>query len=332
MGKSTITVRVDDRLRMMSTLLALTTWPEQEQMFHPHGTHAHAHRLREALAHVEEHAAAITMQEMLESGLPLDTVFSYVNVLSWPGIRARAGELPTWAPENWSTQMRDFMHANHVTDLWGRDKAAWADAEQQAIRALEKGDPLDMLTRVFGPQADSLHFQPNLSYPTEQAIGFRSDKTLIAVVPPPVAWGTNPPWPYDDNPADPYREAFSAYARVLLGEMIEARPEMSDLIHKNRLPVPNTFLARHPDVVDQFSTVLVSGLTAIALEEVHGEVEAKSYVVMTHKAHGFQALPAVIDVLRHYLSEQASGKFASFAEYLPSFFNSLRIADKLKKM
>src|SRR6185436_4896188 len=137
MSKSTITVRVDDRIRMMSTLLALTTWPEQEQAMHPHGTHAHARAVRDALAHAEEHTAAMTMQDMLESGLTLDTVFSYVNVLSWPGIRARTGELPDWAPEAWSTQMRDFMHANRVTAIWDKDKKAWAEAEQQATHALE---------------------------------------------------------------------------------------------------------------------------------------------------------------------------------------------------
>ncbi len=332
MGNSTITVRVDDRVRMLSTLLALTTWPEQEQAFHPHGVHAHARALRDALTHTEEHEAVLTMQEMLETGLPLDTIFSYVNVLSWPGIRARAGELPTWAPEDWSVQMRNFMHANRVTDIWAHDKDAWAEAEQQAERALTQGDPLGLLSRIFGQQADSLIFQPNLSYPTEQTIGFRSEKTLVAVCPPPVAWGTNPPWPYDDNPADAYRDAFSTYARILLGEMLEAYPEAKDLIHKNRLPVPNTFLARHPDEIDQFSTLLVSGLTALALEEVYGEAEAKAYMVMAHKAHGFQVLPAVIDVLRHYLLEHEAGRLTVFADYLHSFFNSLRIAERLKKM
>ena len=49
MAGTSITVRVDDRVRALATLLALTTWPEQEQAFKPHGVHPYAKSIRVAL-------------------------------------------------------------------------------------------------------------------------------------------------------------------------------------------------------------------------------------------------------------------------------------------
>jgi hypothetical protein len=332
MSAGVITVRVDDRVRALATLLALTTWPEQEQAYKPHGIHAHAKAVRAALGHLENHPAAIKMQEMLESGLTLDDVFSYVNALSWPGMRAKAADLPAWAPEDWSGELRDFVNANRVRDVWEHDRTAWVQAEDQARAALATGgDPADLLGRFFGAQSLDFTFQPNLCYPTAETIGFRSDKGLTCICPPPVAWGNNPPWPYDDNPPETYREAFSTYARILLREFFAAQPDAADVVRRSKLPVPNTFLARYPDWFDQFSVLLVSGLTALALRQSYNEQEEAAYILMSHKAHGFQILPAVVDVLRHYLAERETGKYADFAAYLPAFFASLKVAERIKK-
>lgn len=332
MAGTVITVRVDDRVRALATLLALTTWPEQEQAYKPHGVHAHARTVRNTLGHLENHPAVIRMQEMLESGLALDDIFSYVNALSWPGMRAKAADLPAWAPEDWSSELREFINANRVRDVWEHDKSAWVQAEEQARTALTTGgDPTDLLGRIFGPQSLEFYFQPNLCYPTAETVGFRSGKGLMCICPPPVAWGNNPPWPYDDNPAETYRDAFSTYARVLLREFLAAHPETAEVVRRSKLPVPNTFLARYPDWFDQFSVLFTSGLTALALRQYYNPQEEAAYVVMAHKAHGFQILPAVVDVLRHYLDEQAAGKYADFGEYLPAFFNTLRVAERIKK-
>jgi len=326
-----ITVEVDNRVRLMSALLALTTWPEQEQAFKPHGVHAHARRTREALAEFEYHPAVISMQEVLETDHPLSEIFSYSSYLSLPGLRLQ-GHAPQWSPTDWHILIRDFAIRSHVNDVWERDHAAWDSAAEESRRALEPGDPREMLARFFGPLNVDLIFMPNISYPTADSLGFRDKRRLIAVVPPPIAWGTNPPWPYDDNPADTPRDAFSTYARTLLREMLDAHPEEAEAARKVKLPVPNIFMSRHPGWFDQFAVLFVSGLTAIYLREVFGEVESKAYIMMVHKAHGFEALPSVIDVLENYLQLQAEGKYSTFIEYLPIFTKSLRVAENLKKI
>jgi hypothetical protein len=194
------------------------------------------------------------------------------------------------------------------------------------------GDPLLMLSRFFGPQRADLVFMPNICYPTSETLGFRDGKRLVCIDPPPIAWGNNAPWPFDDTPADTPRDAFSAYAKILLGEMFDANPEAAEAARKVKLPVPNTFISRHPDWFDQFAVLFVSGVTALYLRETFNAIEAKAYTMMVHKAHGFEALASVIDVLDKYLESQAAGKYATFIEYLPTFTKAMRVAEGLKKV
>jgi hypothetical protein len=323
---------MDHSVRVLSALLAMTTWPEQEQAYKPHGVHTHARKTREFLAEAEYHPAVLSMQEVLESGETLDTIFSYAALLHWPGLRLRGKDAPEWAPKDWPAQIRDFAHSTRISELWDREKAAWESAAEESRRALEPGNPVEMLQRFFGSQPMQLIFVPNISYPTAQSLGYRDGKRLVCIVPPPIAWGTNPPWPYDDNPGDTPRDVFSTYARVLLAEMLDAHPDAANAVRRTKLPIPNTFRARHPEWFDQFAVLLVSGITALYLRETFGEVESKAYVMMVHKAHGFEALPSVIDVLENYLQGQAVGKYVSFIEYLPAFTKSLRVAERLKKV
>jgi len=332
MTASEITVRVDDRVRLLSALLALTTWPEQEQAFHPHGVHAHARATRVALAAAEEHPAVQIMQDLLETNHSLSTIFSYAACLSLPGFRARSADIPTWAPEAWPVQLRDFAHAYRVRDIWEKDKTAWKEAEEQALKALTGHDPLPLLVQFFGDQDLDLVFQPNLCYPTGETIHFRWDRALVCVCPPHIAWGNNPPWTYDDDPGATYRETFSSYAQVLLREFLDQRPEEASLAERAHLPVPNTFLARYPDWFDQFAVLVVSGLTAIALKQSFGEQESASFIVMAHKAHGFKMLPVVVDVLEHYLLERQAGRYNDFASYMPAFFKTLNVAARLQQL
>jgi hypothetical protein len=144
--------------------------------------------------------------------------------------------------------------------------------------------------------------------------------------------GSNPPWPYDDDPGATYGETFGVYTRILLREFLDRHPAEADMVMRTNLPVPNTFLARYPDWFDQFAVLVVSALTAIALKQSFGEQESASFIVMAHKAHGFKMLPAVVDVIEHYLLERQTGKYSDFASYLPAFFKTLRVAAKLQKL
>lgn len=329
MSESPIGVQVDDRIRLLSAVLALTTWPDQEQALRPHGVHAHARATRTALAEAEHHLAVQTMQEMLESTLTMEAIFSYAAYIEWPSLKV--DDPPEHIPDQWPGQLRDFLWTYKVLDLWQRDEGAWESAQTAARSALTQAEPRAMLARLFGGLNAQLYFQPNLSYPTAETICFRDENRLICISPPPVAWGTNPPWPYDDNPADTAREAFSAYVRLLLREHLDEHPAETEAARRTRLPVPNTFLARYPDWFDQLAVLFVSGATALYMRQTFGKAEADAYTMMIQKASGFHAMPTVVDLLEQYLDAHAEGRAHDFAEYLPTFTNSFQEAEKMKK-
>ncbi len=330
MSVSPITVEIDNRIRLLSAVLALTTWPDQEQAIKPRGVHAHARATRSNLSEAEHHSAVQTMQNLLESTLTLEAIFSYAAYLEWPSLTV--DDPPEHIPAEWPDQLRDFLWTHKVLELWQRDETAWNSAQRAARAALEQADPRPTLNRLFGPLQSELVFQPNLCYPTGDTLSFRDEGRLICISPPPIAWGTNPPWPYDDNPADTAREAFSAYARLLLGEHLDAHPAETEAARRTRLPVPNSFLARYPDWFDQFAVLVVSGATAIYLNQTFGKVEADAYTMMVHKANGFQALPSVVEVLESYLDAQAEGRAYQLADYLPTFTERFRVAEQMKNV
>ncbi len=332
MSDAPITIQADGRIRLLAAVLALTTWPFQEQDQQQHDIHPHAKATRDYLLPAENHPAVTAMQNLMEAGHALDAIFSYSACLEWPALDVRAEAVPEWASKDWATHLRDFMEASRLSSLWERDAAAWEDARQQATRALSTGQPVEFLTRFFGPLEVKPVFQPNLAFPTGRALGFRRGDEIVCVCPPRIAYGFNPPWPYDDDPAATYADALATYARVLLREYLDRHPERAEAARQDKLPVPNAFRARFPDWFDQFAVLFTNGLTALFLEETFGEREAKSFVVMVQKAHGFDVMPSVLGVLKRYLDGQAVGRFGQFADYLSVFSRTLSVAEKLRGM
>jgi hypothetical protein len=99
-----------------------------------------------------------------------------------------------------------------------------------------------------------------------------------------------------------------------------------------KLPVPDDFRARYPDWFDQFAVIFVGGITAIFLEQVFGEQEAASFILMEHKSRGFKVLPNTVKVLQHYLEERQNGRFTEVADFLPAFRHSLSVAEKFSRL
>jgi hypothetical protein len=316
---SAITVRIDDRIRLLSTVLAQTTWPVQEQEVKKYGIHAHARALMAMLGDAENHPAVKTMQELLGTVRGLDEIYTYIDCLSWPDLRVDASKVPAWASPQWGAQLKAFFSAHFVAEVWEKDQAAWDQAAQAAEHALEKSNPAELLSLIFGPVTDTLIFQPNLSFPTADTIGLRMGGELIAVCPPHIAWGNNPPWPYDNDPAATNRMALGAYARALLWEFFRAQPDAAALVERASLPVPEAIKERFPDWFDQFAVLFIDGLLAISTRELYGQPEASGFIMMEKKAHGFEALPKVVEALTGYVEACRSSGAGDLKAYLPEF-------------
>ena len=71
-------------------------------------------------------------------------------------------------------------------------------------------------SRTLGEIKERLVFIPNICYPTDHELGLRIGSDLVCIAPPRLAWGDSPPWPYDEDPAHIYRAALGQYGRLLM--------------------------------------------------------------------------------------------------------------------
>jgi hypothetical protein len=330
MGKrSDVEVRLDNRLRLMSAALAATDWPEKVQKENPHGSHAHARATSKFISQHRSHPAVKSMQRLLDKGAPLEAMFTFALCMRWPDLTLELDTIPGWVPKNWVDDLRDFCQKTGLVAWWEQEDTVWKKSEQESERMFSSAAFKPFLTPFIGKIKEKLIFVPNISYPSDQEIGVRLGNELLCIAAPRLAWGDSPPWPFDEDPAHVYRAALSQYGRLLLGAYLRTHADRVAAATKTALPVSKPFSERYPGWEEQFIALFVAAAVAIYLEDSVSEAEAKAYVLMARKAQGMTILPGTISVLRRYLSEHESGRYAELVDFLPIFPKQLRVAKRI---
>jgi hypothetical protein len=324
-----ISVRLDDRIRLMSALLAATNHPDKVHERKPHGTHLHARATRKHLHDFMNHEAVKVMQGLLDQGAPLEAAFALVLHLSWPELEMDS--LPRWVPAGWNKQLRDFYVKSTLEKWWQDENEPWQKAVNEAKKAFAKVAFKPFLKPFLGDIAEDFVFVPSISYPTDQEIGLRMGKEILVITPPPLAWGDSPPWPFDDETqlVHSYRAALTQIGRLLLIALLRANAPAVAKAAKTELPVSDQFKATYPGWEEQFTALFVAAAVALFLEDFVNKAEANAYVLMERKVRGMTILPGMISVLRRYLSELDKGRYTNLIDFLPVFPKQLRIAKKI---
>lgn len=329
---STVTVKIDDRLRLLALALAATDHPEKAQQNKRHQPHSHARGTRKYLLDngYESHAAIKGLQTMLDRNVPLEALFTLVMLFEWQGMKISA--LPPWVTDKWNEQLWDFYQTAKVQEYWGNDNNVWSIAESQSQRVFEKVHFHEFLKPFLGDFTEELIFMPNLCYPADVNIGIRVGNQLFAITSPPLAWGDSPPWPYDEESMynHSYRASLIEWGRLLLQSYLRQHADKVEEASRKEMPVNDKFKAQHPTWEDQFISLFVSASVAIYLEDYVNKAEAKSYILMEKKANGMTILPGTVSVLRRYLSE-VGNRYNNLIEFLPIFPSQLRVAKRIVK-
>jgi hypothetical protein len=323
MEKRQVIVRVDDRVRLMSAVLSATNYPEKSQERKKHGTHLHARGTRKHVADQLQHPAVSAMQVLLDQNIPLASIFSYALRLTWPGLTAE--ETPRWVPPKWNEQIKDFYEKSTLSQWWRDEADNWKTPVRHLNEAFAKADLYGFLEKFFGPVVETLVFMPNISYPSDQTIGLRIGGELITIMPPPVAWGDSPPWPYKDDEALAYRAALTQFSNILMDSFILQHEEMIDNLAQKPLPVDPKYAEVNRTWQDQFIGLFRAGMIYIFLEDSMNSLEAKSFMQYMQKVEHMNILPGVVSIMRRYLDECKAGRYKTFADYLPSFPKQLRV-------
>jgi hypothetical protein len=330
MIENAVEIRTDDRVRLMSAVIAATNWPEKAQAAKGHLPHMHARNTAKRVAEFSHHPAVNAAQVLLDQSAPLEALYTYVLKLSWPDLTGQ--HIPRWVPPKWDEHLRNFYEQTKLAEWWSDEEEHWHDARMQSEKVFESVNFYEFLRPFLGDIVEQLVFMPNISYPSERSIGVRVGGELISICPPRIAWGENPPWPFDDDPGHVYTDALSDFARLLMLSYLRQNSEGVAPVAQKPLPVSEEFRERYPTWGDQFTELFVIGVVALFLEQAVNKQEAKAYILMSNKAKGLKILPGVVSVLRRYLSEFADGKYQTFIEYLPRFPNHLRVAKTISAL
>ncbi|MDX2161710.1 MAG: hypothetical protein SF162_10325 [bacterium] len=327
MTVSDVSVKLDDRARLMSAALAATRYPDLAQERRPHGTHAHARTTRRYLANFRAHPAVTALNTLLDQRAPLEALFTLAMVLRMPDCSIERP--PRWMPLGWNDHLRDFFHSADLIAFWEQERDEWDKAFADSQKAFATVQFKPFLSRFIGEIQERLYFIPNISYPTDHEMCLRLGNDLVCIVPPRLAWGESPPWPYDEDPAHVYRASMMQYGRALLMNYLRVHADKIGEIAQTPLPIGDQFQSMYPTWQEQFANLFVAGAVAIYLQDHLSKTEADAYVLMERKVRGITILPGMISVLRRYLEEKEAGRYASLIDFLPVFPRQLKVANRI---
>lgn len=277
---SPITVRIDNRARQAGALLAASDWPEVEQTVKPYKPHRVAEHAHKHFASLATHPAVVAARAMVGDGSGLATFFAHALNATWPTAI--------------TAHLADFETAAKPDDFWAETQADWTQAENDAREVVGRADLQQFLSDLFDPLSRALTLVPNLLFPGLLPVTLQTEAEIVLVQPPPKAWGTSPPWRYNERPDEVEAALAEAYGRQLF---------------EIGLPSEQAALQPHAGVFALAAAVLF-------LRQAEGDAAGDQFMMMEKRTRNLPKLPAVVMALESLLADRRAGKYAGFAEYV----------------
>lgn len=278
---STITVKIDDRARLVTAVLAASDWPDEEQKTVTHAVHPHAKQTRQFLQKQKHHAAVRGVNQALLNGVTLDELFSTAVRCEWPTFEPTEPLPHLLKIERWARSLADFEHNTEIADsFWPAHEAVWQTAVAALADIFKNDDVANFLTKlVKAPVEKELIIMPNLVYPALEPVLASTEKTLLLLLPPPKAVGESPPWPYDEDPSWVITHVSQQFGTRLMAA------SLAQLDKTQR-------------------TLFRYAATTLCLEDALDESEAHAYLLRKKKELNLPALPQVVEQLRLYIADE----------------------------
>lgn len=275
---TSLRITVDDRLRLVTAVLAASDWPEIEQKERTHAVHPHAKQTLHATQAYKSYPAVYHLNEALMNGVSLDDLLSAAVRCTWPDFTPTEPLPNILQVDTWIQSLAGFAQKTEiVSQFWPAHQSVW-DESANELTAVFQNSPLPaFLAQVMGKSLSQyIVVMPNLVYPALKPVLATSEKALTLLLPPPLAVGESPPWPYEEDPG-----------------WVVARICERLLFH--------LLASRLAPLVPSRQEEIVRAAITLCLEQSFDEFEAKAYLLRSKKAYNLPNLPQMVDKLRELL-------------------------------
>ncbi|MCP4422012.1 MAG: hypothetical protein GY805_35810 [Chloroflexi bacterium] len=265
---STFNISIDERMRLVTAVLAISSWAEDEQNQLTHAVHPQAKRVRHFLRPFSSHPSVNGANEALLNGVALSDLFSAALRSRWPDFTPMA-ELPNVLKiKKWVRSLADFANDTTVTtQFWSEETAVWSSAESTLASIFSENSLMAILAQLQEQELETaVTLMPNLIFPALTPIVATTDGALMLLLPPPKAVGESPPWPFDEDPG----WVVATVCQHLIPHLLAAELAQVDEAQQN---------------------VAVHMAVAHCLVQMLDDFEAQAYLLRAKKEHNLPQLP-----------------------------------------
>lgn len=274
---SELNVVIDERARLVTAVLAASSWPDKEQEQAPHAVHPHSKQLRQFAAPFRRHAVVAGVNAGLAEKMDVTDFFTAALRCTWPDLTPLEA-LPARVGQMWVDALADFARETAVADFWAAHTGPWEEARAGLETIFAHSQMMTFLGQLLGrPIPKDVAVMPTVTYPMLNPVLAETADTLFFILPPAKAWGESPPWPHGEDPG----WVIAQTGWHLTGHFL--RDTLAELDEAGRA------LLRHAAVT-------------LCLEADFDEAEAMAYLVRSKKEHNLPRLPLVVEQLRDYLA------------------------------
>jgi hypothetical protein len=207
-SNSQVEIVIDDRLRLITAVLAAGNWPDIEQAQLTHAVHPHAKQTRQYVANAAAHPAVIWTNQVIEHGESLDDVFTAVS-------------------QNIQQEIfDDFQKVTKIEPFWQEHTADWDEAQNDLTNIFQDSQLPTFLNQISDePITKTIRIMPNLIYPVLFPVLVSGSDALTLILPLPKAVGESPPWPYGEDPGWVHANACRRLVQFALANTLETLPD-----------------------------------------------------------------------------------------------------------
>ncbi len=273
-----IQVLIDQRIKLVTAVLALSDWPQMEQQQLPHAVHGHAKQIRPFLQGHETERAVSLLNQALQDGTSLDDLFSAALRCQWPDFKINE-PLPTPIQNDYPMALADFAKTTNLEEsFWVEYADVWQNAVEQLTAVFDQSPLHTFLEQITGQPIPQITIMPTLLYPALTAVLATAQNSWLLLIPPPKAVGESPPWPYDEGSG----WVITRICKRLLTHVL------ADVLT--------------PLTAQQATTLIYAGIV-LCLEQSLDEFEAQACLIRSKKEFNLPDLPNTVTALRDYLSQ-----------------------------